>query len=168
MSGPLLIGIAAVGVGWMWIHRSPGPAATSSRNTAAQDADAATVDDAAHAGMPAVIAAVDGESPATSIGDPVTGVEGGQILPIDQHDGGAGQQILAIDPTKSTGGADPSTQPTSLHDGKPEDSPPAIVQGDTEDTIIASKYGICGADGLTRSQVSNAYRDSAVWSGEVF
>lgn len=169
MSGSLLLGIAAFGAGWMYITRDakkavqPDTAAASA--VAAAAADAATVAAATPPGAAATIVAVDNESPAPHIGDSVAGVDGGQVMPVDPVivEG----HIVAGDSDKSTGGADPSVQRTAINREKPDETPPAIP-GDALKAILGSKYGIEGIDGLTTKQISDAYRDSAAWSSEVF
>lgn len=177
MSGPLLLGIAAVGVGWAWIHKSQSspPIATVSSNPGAVAADRSTVGEQLppisgnpESGIATVTSAIDGESHAPQTSDiPVQGSDGGQVLPV-AFAGPDGQSILVVNPTGSTGGADPSTQQTGAHTNRPDDAAPLLTTGDTQSAVLAAKYGACGSDGLTRSQISNAYRDSVVWSGEVF
>src|SRR5690348_10018244 len=144
MSGPLLLSIAAIGVGWAWIHRNGDgdntPPTTVAVNFAhPDDATVATEVAQATAGAAAVKAAIDCESKATTIGDiPIEGSDGGQVLPVSfvAPEGG-----LVIDNTKSTGGADPSTQETSLHTNTPVDAKPPMYSGNTLDVAIAAKYG---------------------------
>lgn len=176
MSGPLLLGIAAVGVGWAWIHRAhPAPAVTVSADPSKTAADTETVGEQLPpltgdptSGVAAVTVAIDKESHAPGPTDiPVQGSDGGQVISAG-FAGPDGQSIMVIDPMASTGGADPSTQQTGAHNNRTNDANPLLMQGDTSQAILAAKYGVCGADGLTRSQISVAYRDSAVWSNEVF
>jgi hypothetical protein len=176
MSGPLLIGIAAVGVGWAWLHREGDKTPAAIGKTIVADGTPVSADEANHAtvatevpqatqGVAAVASAVAASSYATTIGHvPVEGSDGGQVIPVS-YEGPDGTTALVIDRTKSTGGADPATQMTALHNGE---SPPIIAQGDTHATILATLFGPCGGDGLTEMQKSNAIRDSAVWSNEVF
>ena len=173
MSGPLLLGIVAVGAGWAWMTRGPvtTPAVADTKTANADLTTDPTVGDGvmqAQTGIDAVKAAVDGSSPASTIGDvPVIGDDGGTVIPVvlNSPEGG-----LVIPSGKSTGGADPSVQRTATHTGGdgPIGSPPAIQQGDNKDTILQTLYGPGGSDGLTNQQISNAIRTSAVWSNEVF
>lgn len=173
MSGPLLLGIAAVGVGWAWVNRKPvTPVPVESivagDATAAAAADEATVgEEIRPGGLTTVADGVQRESNTVVVGDiPVQGSDGGQVLKGDYDP--IENKSLILDPTKSTGGADPSTQRNSVHDNLPSDSPPAIMQGDTADTILRTKFGEGGGNGLTADQCSRAYQESAVWSNEVF
>lgn len=170
MSGPLLLGIAAVGVGWAWCTRgketTPAVAETKEAAGAVAPADGAVVGaevPVRTVGLAAVKDAVDGESKAPTLGDiPISGSDGGQVLPVvfDSPEGG-----IKIPPNQSTGGADPATQQTAIHS---DETPPVIAQGDTSNTILQALYGAGCGSGMTGQQIGNAIRDSAVWSGEVF
>lgn len=170
MSGPLLLGIAAVGVGWAWLHRDSNTVASTVATTAAAGAvtggataaDTQTVPTQITPGTSAVTCAVDASSPTPGI------TNGDNTLPVTTS--GEMKQI-APDPTASSGGADPATQPSSFWAGTSSiengGKPPATT-ADTERSIMEARYGDGGSNGMTDAQISNAYRDSAVWSGEVF
>lgn len=175
MSGPLLLGIAAVGVGWAWIHRGDSvkqaekDTAAANSDTAVQPggADAAVVGAEVPTGMSGceIKNAIDSQSTASTIGDiPVAGNDGGQTIPV----GFAPEGGMVIKGEASTGGADPSTQTTGVSDNKPDDSPPGFVAGDNADTIFALKYGVSGGGGMTQQQLGRAYAESAIYTGEVF
>lgn len=177
MSGGLLVGIAAVGLGWVYVTKGATKVAPKVDEMKASGESPAVASDAAVVAaetcqstntVEAVKAAIDCESKAPVIGDvPVSGADGGQVLPVKMG-GPEGESIMVIDPDKSTGGADPATQSTALHTQLPDDSPPAFWAGNSEDAILSTKYGISGARGITDQQAANAYRDAAVWSNEVF
>lgn len=182
MSGPLLLGIAAVGVGWAWLSRDPrevhavdSAPATAVAGAAADAATVAAETGHGDSGTAAVTCAVEDGSPSRTVGDVgVTGADGGQVLPVN-YSGPDGQSQMVIDPNKSTGGADPSTQSSGLwagprdtvRDGGPVKSP-IQTPGDQEDVILQAKYGKNGSQGMTRQAATQAFRESAFWSGEVF
>lgn len=169
MSGPLLLGIAAVGVGWAFIHRNDGtkPAtdiAAAATAAAGNAADAATADAEVTTGLGSVQAAVENCSDASTIGTNVAGTTGGQVLPVDYC--AVEASVMTVDPKKSLGGADPSSMDSGLDRYM---SPPIIAQsGDSLDAVMTIRYGSAGANGMTKQQIGNAYRESAPWSNEVF
>lgn len=169
MSGPLLLGVAAFGVGWMYITRDvkkPSvPDTSAATNTAAAASDAAIVATEARPGAAATIVA--GDSPVPTIGEiPVAGADfRANVIPKDTIIEG---NIIIGDTDKSTGGADPSTQRTAMNRTSDIDVSPPPISGDSEADIIAARYGIEGSDGLTRGQIAIAYQDTGFWSGEVW
>jgi hypothetical protein len=168
MSGPLLLGIAAVGVTWAYVTRDVKATVLAVEvSPPAPDSDKAVVATqiAPGDGIDGVTKAV-GCSDAKTVGDvPVAGSDGGQVLPVDYKaiEGG----LIIGDGTKSTGGADPATQATRIHTGEPFESPP-FISGDTQTAILESVYGPSGAAGLTSAQISETLRENALWSREVF
>lgn len=173
MSGPLLLGIAAAGIGWAFFTRKDGNAAKEVAKSPPfanpNPADSNTLADtpsASDGGIAAIKQALDEESKTTGVETPpIIGSDDGQVLSVKY--GTIEAKALVVDNTKSTGGADPSTQMTRIHDNDHPDSPPSVIRGDTEDILLAAKYGVCGANGLTRSQIANAYGEASVWANEV-
>jgi len=180
MSGHLLIGIAAVGVGWAWIHRNPtSNAAKETAETAsgkdASDADladkATTKESDGPLGLPDAVGVGD-TTPGTSsvMGPaPVEGSDGGQVVAAKSTVEGA----VTVDHMASSGGADPSTQQTAANSRTEDDEPSSFVAGDTWDTVLAVRFGKGKgrrgpANGLTRKQEDEAFRDSAIYTNEVF
>jgi hypothetical protein len=51
---------------------------------------------------------------------------------------------------------------------RPVQSPPIYNNGNTEDSILAAKYGFHGGRGLTKDQIARCYGEAAIWSNEVF
>jgi hypothetical protein len=178
MSGPLLIGIVATGAALTWVFRKhgdatqPAAAATDAAHIAAMpptDANTVAATDKTTDGLAGVKVAPPAETPPI-IGDQgVGGVDGGQVIKtINLVEG----DTVAVDHAASTGGADPSTLTTQMHsdagNGPVVDHAPGLIIGDTQDTVMRMRYGVDGANGMTSQQVSKAYAESAVWSGEVF
>lgn len=171
MSGPLLLGIAAVGIGWAYIHRD-GPTPPGPIGHAAGDVAETVGDEVGQAadGVAAVLGSLNGGCATNTTGStlgaiPVEGSDGGQVVQIKSADTPA---IVKPDPNASLGGADPSTLDNSLHTGVMVDHSPPFWKGDSMDVIMASRYGVDGAAGMTQQQAGNAYREAAVWSNEVF
>lgn len=168
MSGPLLLGIAAIGVGWAYLHRDTHSEAirdATQAGGAISDA-ASTVAGAVDAGIDAVRAATASCATGdTTIGGTaaVAGVSGGQVLPVDTC---ATEGGMVIDPNKSTGGADPSSQDSGLDRYM---SPPIIAESsDGFAAVMNSRFGPSGSNGMTEKQIGEVYRESASWSNEVF
>lgn len=180
MSGYILFGIAAVGTGWVLLHRHTPVALTPQQQQAVGGGPVGgplppvarpTVGDTttqATEGLTGIVGAVTQGGPAGTgtIGDPaVGGSDGGQVIPGEMRtaDGIPG---VVIDSAKSVGGADPSTLGTYLHTGDRDPIPPP--SGDTLALVLQATSGLSGGAGLTRQQLGRAYAESAIWSNVVF
>jgi hypothetical protein len=169
MSGPLLLGVAAFGVGWMYVTRdvkkASVPDTSAASNTAAAASDAAVVSSEIPPGAAATIVAADSSAP--TIGEiPVAGSDfRANVVPKDSIVEG---DIVIGDSDKSTGGSDPSTQRTAMNRTSDIDVSPPPISGDSQSDIIAARYGIEGSEGLTKGQIAIAYQDTGFWSGEVW
>lgn len=174
MSGPLLLGIVAVGAGWAWVFHKPcvhasnaSGATDAATNPSATAVESQTVSTENAPDANGKVDAITGGSFAPVLGDiPVAGSDGGVTLPVKTP---LESSTLVIDTSKSTGGADPSTSKVWMNDGKDiQDSPPAPLPGDAQSEIMRVMYGDSGAEGLTDKQIADGFAKSSIWANEVF
>lgn len=103
-------------------------------------------------------------------GSSVIGDQGG-TNPVVEFNGPCGESGLKVDhmaPSNAESSiSSPNTPVKESHGGLAE-SPPAVWQGDLQETYMRATFGITGAQGLTKNQISRAYGELAAISGEVF
>lgn len=178
-NGGILLGIAVVGVGVVALGRAR---ATVSQEQALDPNDAGVSADVGEpqnlvAGAPQMAGEVakGAAGDCTLGGDPLAGPTDAQTLPVS-YCGPSGEPGLVVDPTRSTGGADPSTQTSGVASdigvetsgGDPR-GPNGIWAGrDTGDLSYEITWGPAGSKGTTWQQQGAAYERVGRMSGEVW
>lgn len=180
MSGPLIIGIVAVGGLWLVGCRQSAieKSAIAPSTPKPPEADPAPASDSSTAGTTAIAGAAAGDAGNATIGgDSAVGrCSGGSGVPVKL--GGDGIGGVVADPVVSEGGADPATIRSTVVDhpagsdgggfwagpeGRDSDDRSALV--DPIEMWARAKHG--STDGLTRAQIALLYTEVQQLTGEV-
>lgn len=183
MSAGILLGIGIVGGGWLLLASKTG---REQNLTALSDADSKTVPDVGEpsgtaAGATAVVGNVDcgtqgsailgGSAPAgtnpSAAGE--TSTPNNVQAPIVAFAGPTGESGVKVDYTKSAGGTDPSTAAATTLVASVQSPPFAATRiHDPAELIYRATWGEGGAEGTTRVQRGNAYRETGGIMKEVW
>lgn len=180
MSVNLLLGITAVGVGWIALGRGRADAAAGAALSVDDAKLAADVGEPQNnlSGAASVAAAADGsvKGDSTYGGDPIAGVDNcnkAQVASVN-YAGPSGEPGIVSSTADSLGGADPSTLRSGVGVAKP-DSYDRETGGNgwssarnPEEQLYAAAYGPAGAAGVTSVQASAKYAELGRFTGEVW